>query len=113
MKLISLCLTSYISTWQKSFVFKGKSSRAKYWCFTLANLILLLILYKLVPIDFLILDLLFIFPELAVTIRRLHDTNKSGWLVLIYFIPIVGWIIMTVLMLLPSRLESKPPEMLT
>jgi uncharacterized membrane protein YhaH (DUF805 family) len=35
---------------------------------------------------------------LAVTVRRLHDTDKSGWWVLIQLIPIVGWIIIIVFM---------------
>lgn len=35
-------------------------------------------------------------PGLAVTARRLHDTNRSGWLQLLVFIPIVGWILLIV-----------------
>ena len=39
-----------------------------------------------------ILILVFFFPYLAVTVRRFHDINKSGWFVLITFIPLLGWI---------------------
>jgi uncharacterized membrane protein YhaH (DUF805 family) len=39
---------------------------------------------------------------LAATVRRLHDQDKSGWFVLIYFIPFVGGIIFLILMLMPG-----------
>ena len=39
-------------------------------------------------------------PSLAVTVRRLHDQDKSGWLILLGFIPFVGGIILLVFMLL-------------
>lgn len=35
-------------------------------------------------------------PSIAVTARRLHDTNRSGWLQLIGIIPVIGWIIVIV-----------------
>jgi uncharacterized membrane protein YhaH (DUF805 family) len=35
-------------------------------------------------------------PYIAVTARRLHDTNRSGWWQLIGIIPLIGWIIMIV-----------------
>ncbi len=41
--------------------------------------------------------LVIILPSLAVTVRRLHDVNKSGWMVLISFIPIIGAIWLFVL----------------
>ena len=46
-----------------------------------------------------IIDLSLILPGLAITVRRLHDTNKSGWYFLINFIPIVGPIWFLILML--------------
>ncbi|KGL42496.1 hypothetical protein BMT55_11260 [Listeria newyorkensis] len=57
----------------------------------------------------LILLLLFLYelatfiPLLALTIRRLHDSNKSGWFVLLSLIPFVGSIIMIVFMCMPSE----------
>jgi uncharacterized membrane protein YhaH (DUF805 family) len=36
-------------------------------------------------------------PGLAVTVRRLHDTGKSGWMLLLVFLPIIGWIWLFVL----------------
>ncbi|MBC1458948.1 DUF805 domain-containing protein [Listeria newyorkensis] len=57
----------------------------------------------------LILLLLFLYelatfiPLLALTIRRLHDSNKSGWFVLLSLIPFVGSIIMIIFMCMPSE----------
>lgn len=57
----------------------------------------------------LILLLLFLYelatfiPLLALTIRRLHDSNKSGWFVLLSLIPFVGSIILIIFMCLPSE----------
>ncbi|WP_281268499.1 DUF805 domain-containing protein [Thermasporomyces composti] len=41
-------------------------------------------------------------PALGVAIRRLHDTNRSGWWVLLALIPLVGWIWLIVLLALPG-----------
>ena len=41
-------------------------------------------------------------PQLAVTARRLHDTGKSGWWMLLILIPILGWIPLLIFMFLPS-----------
>jgi uncharacterized membrane protein YhaH (DUF805 family) len=42
-------------------------------------------------------------PTLAVTVRRLHDTNRSGWWVLLEFVPIVGGLVLLVFMMLDSQ----------
>jgi len=45
-------------------------------------------------------------PNLAVTVRRLHDTGRSGWWLLLVFIPFIGGLILFVFMLLDSQPES-------
>ena len=42
-------------------------------------------------------------PSLAVAIRRLHDTNKSGWFLLLALIPIVGFIVLIVFLATPGE----------
>ena len=42
-------------------------------------------------------------PSLAVTFRRLHDTNHSGWWLLIGFVPIIGFMILLILMVQDSQ----------
>jgi uncharacterized membrane protein YhaH (DUF805 family) len=45
-------------------------------------------------------------PGLAVTVRRLHDTGRSGWWVLVGLIPVIGFIILLVFMVLDSQPAS-------
>ncbi|MCK5848140.1 MAG: DUF805 domain-containing protein, partial [Caldisericia bacterium] len=52
----------------------------------------------------LIFVLAVLIPDIAVTVRRLHDTNRSGWFCLISLIPIVGWILIIVWMCTDSNL---------
>ncbi|MEE4200185.1 MAG: DUF805 domain-containing protein [Erythrobacter sp.] len=49
-----------------------------------------------------LLGLALIVPGLAVQVRRFHDQDKTGWLVLLGFIPIIGGLIVLVFMLLPG-----------
>ena len=46
-----------------------------------------------------------IIPHIAISIRRLHDTNHSGWWLLLVVIPIVGWIILIIICT-----RDSPPE---
>ena len=41
-------------------------------------------------------SLAILIPSLSVGVRRLHDTNRSGWWLLIGVIPLVGWVILIV-----------------
>jgi uncharacterized membrane protein YhaH (DUF805 family) len=49
-----------------------------------------------------VLGLASIIPSWAVTVRRLHDQDKSGWFALLSFIPYIGWVIVLVLAFLPG-----------
>ena len=82
--------------------FTGRSRRAEFWWYVLANFIISVVLNILVGIAsiFVVLDLIYVLavliPGLAVAIRRLHDTDKSGWWILIGLIPLVGAIVLIV-----------------
>ena len=72
--------------------FSGRASRSEFWFFYLFNIIvyaILLLLIVTVSFKFLWVFGIFVFgiiiPALAVTFRRLHDINKSGWLVFLPF----------------------------
>lgn len=77
--------------------FNGRARRKEYWYFVLANFLISLVTNVLVFIsDYLsfvaiIIGLALFIPSLAVTIRRLHDTNKSGWYLLLGLIPLVNF----------------------
>jgi len=100
--------------------FSGRARRKEYFTFLLVNFLLTLltltldfvlakvtniVLFGISPIT--LLYGLFIFiPSLAVTVRRLHDTGKSGWFYLIALIPFVGAIILLIFMLKDSSEEA-------
>lgn len=89
----------YIMALKKYAVFTGRASRSEYWYFALFNII-----FSIVAgiIDTIINDqsdilrtlygLAVLVPGLAVGVRRLHDTNRSGYTILLCLIPIIGWI---------------------
>ena len=85
--------------------FKGRARRPEYWWWTLFNVLLSIPLALLdVAIEGAngggvlsnLVGLALLLPSLAVGARRLHDTDRSGWLQLLWFIPLIGWIIIIV-----------------
>ena len=46
-------------------------------------------------------------PSLAVMVRRLHDTGRTGWWVLIGLIPFIGWIVLLIFALLDSTGDNE------
>lgn len=80
--------------------FNGRASRPEFWYYVLANAIIGMILgfikFGGVPWINYIYSLAVMIPGIAVGVRRLHDLGKSGWLLLIGLIPLVGAIILIV-----------------
>jgi uncharacterized membrane protein YhaH (DUF805 family) len=92
----------------KYALFTGRAQRSEYWYFVLFNFIVSLGLGMVdvfTGIGFLssIYGLAVIIPSIAVGIRRLHDTDKSGWWLLIVFLPLVGWIILIYFLIQDSQ----------
>ena len=107
------------SFWSNYSTFKGRSRRSEYWWI---QLFLVLTNLAVAAIDLALMDgdvdrfianggggivglvwiLVTIVPALAVLVRRLHDTGKSGWWVLIGFVPFVGTIVLFVFSVLDS-----------
>lgn len=87
--------------------FSGRATISEFWYFVLVNILLAFITYQLDNlfnlnfddgaggIFYLLLILITFIPGIAVSVRRLHDQNKSGWSLLIWFIPLIGpfWIL--------------------
>ena len=87
--------------------FEGRANRTQYWYFVLTEILAFFILVDLCVIPFvniiaglalLVLWLGLIVPGIAVAVRRLHDTNRSGWWLLLIFVPNVGQIVLLVWM---------------
>ncbi|MEE8339241.1 MAG: DUF805 domain-containing protein [Xanthomonadales bacterium] len=102
----------YLEVLKKYAVFNGRARRKEYWFFYLFYLIIFIVLAFLdgvtgsfnesIGIGMLsgIFILAMIIPGLAVSVRRLHDTDRSGWWILISLIPLIGGIWFLVLMVL-------------
>ncbi|MGP4084939.1 DUF805 domain-containing protein [Streptomyces sp. KR55] len=86
--------------------FSGRARRAEYWWFsvlyTSATVVLVGISFAIEVPLLSVLLLPFIVPMLSVSVRRLHDTGKSGWRMLIALIPVVGPIVYLVGMAVDS-----------
>ncbi len=87
----------YIDAFKHYADFSGRTGRKAFWYFVLWNFIISLIL-SWISRDLANLYSLIVFiPSLAIGVRRLHDIGKSGWWILLGFIPIVGWIWLIIL----------------
>jgi uncharacterized membrane protein YhaH (DUF805 family) len=83
---------SYIGTIKKYAVFKGRARRREFWIFFLINLVL-----GLIPGIGQLVSLLTCIPSMAVGVRRLHDTNRSGfWVFFAFILPFVGLIFLVI-----------------
>ena len=88
--------------------FNGRATRTEFWMFILFNCIASIIITAigyLLHISVLssIYSLAVLVPSLAVGVRRLHDTGRSGWWWFIAFVPVVGCIWLIVLWCLESK----------
>lgn len=95
-------MNEYITVLKKYAVFSGRATRREYWMFFLFNFIVAFILGFIEGASGLfpesdqsvfggIYNLLVFLPSIAVAVRRAHDTNKSGWWILV---PIYSLILM-------------------
>jgi len=101
----------YLDVIKKYAVFNGRARRKEYWMFFLFNLIIGIIITAIeITIGITnglaggIYGLALLLPGIGVTIRRLHDTEHSGWWILIMFVPLVG------LYLLYLLIKDSDPE---
>ena len=91
----------YLGAWKNYVGFSGRARRAEYWQFVLFNIIALAICFVIdlaikSPVLYLLYVLASLLPSLAVGVRRLHDTDRSGWWLLIGLVPLVGGIVLLV-----------------
>ncbi|WP_196888620.1 DUF805 domain-containing protein [Aureivirga sp. CE67] len=105
----------YLKAFQQYTDFDSRVSRKEFWIFAIISAS---VSYILMGIDIIfsfysqdvglgvlsgIYSILVFIPSLAITIRRLHDIGKSGWFILLVFIPLIGAIGLFILLLLKSE----------
>ena len=87
---------------KKYFTISGRARRKEFWLFYLAWLILIVIAFGIdIVMGFVgivgIVNVALACPYFAVSSRRLHDTNRKAWWLLMNLIPVIGWIWLIVL----------------
>jgi uncharacterized membrane protein YhaH (DUF805 family) len=112
----------YLGVLRKYAEFGGRARRAEYWMFALVNFV---ISAGLAFVDWLVFGtsgilsglygLAVLIPGLAVGVRRLHDTDRSGWWILIGAIPILGAIVLLIFLVTdgtpgPNQYGPNPKE---
>lgn len=85
---------------------RGRSTRSEFWFFMLYSVIISLVIGVLDVMIFggeaeiqplsLLYSLIILAPSIGVGVRRLHDIGRSGWWYLLWFIPVIGWIVLIV-----------------
>ena len=102
-------MNGYLATLKKYADFSGRARRTEYWLFVLFSMVIAMVLgvvdYVLgTPgIVGLLFTLAILIPSIAVGVRRLHDTDRSGWWLLVALIPIIGTIALLIFLLLDSN----------
>ena len=102
----------YMQALKKYAVFAGRARRKEFWMFFLVYVIIVVVLsliewmIGLPGILSAIYSLALLIPSIAVTVRRLHDTGRTGWWWWIGLVPVIGIIVLLVFM----ALEGEPGQ---
>lgn len=103
---------------QKYVTFTGRARRSEYWFFALFSVIVYIvamILDNVLGLTFgdlgygvlyCLCGLALLLPSLAVAIRRLHDIGRTGWWILIAFVPFIGGLVLLVFACLDSQPQA-------
>ncbi|RLJ65065.1 DUF805 domain-containing protein [Sulfurisoma sediminicola] len=74
--------------------FNGRASRPEFWWWTLFTFLVSMATGIVSEMLSGLFSLAVLLPSLAVGARRLHDTDRSAWFLLLWFIPVIGWLIL-------------------
>ena len=129
-------MKDFLKAYTRYAEFEGRSDRKEFWYYVLFYVLVSAILqvidatifggqhtfasgggwngaYEFQPLTS-IFGLASLIPSISVSVRRLHDTGRSGWWVLLWLLPIVGWIILLIWYCQRGKPESnaygEPPE---
>lgn len=101
--------------------FSGRANRKQFWLYALWLIVVYMVIGVVAAVlgekagnaFITLVGLALLVPNLAMIVRRLHDTDRSGWWVLLSFLPFIGGLILFVFELLPgtpgeNRFGSQP-----
>lgn len=97
----------------KMFNFSGRTIRKDFWQFYIPSILFIFTgieigkYYNYQEVTTIILGFLFFFPMLSIQVRRLHDSGRTGWFLLLLLIPYIGPIILMILFCLSDPYENK------
>ena len=93
----------YLAVLKNYVGFSGRARRKEYWMFTLINAIvgaIINVIQLILGLELPYLSMLYLLatflPVLALAIRRLHDTDRSGVWALLFLVPFIGWLVLLV-----------------
>jgi uncharacterized membrane protein YhaH (DUF805 family) len=98
------------SVLSKYTTFSGRAGRPEFWWWVLASLLASVVVNLLdyaigmgdvMPLSS-IYGLAILLPQLAVSARRLHDIDRTGWWLLLALVPIIGWLVLIWFYIQPS-----------
>lgn len=98
-------MNNYFDLWRRTFDFSGKLVRSAYWPFIGINALITVLLYfveyctasRVSPVTVwspAVFSAAVFLPTLSATVRRLHDTSRSGWWIAVILIPVVGLVLL-------------------
>lgn len=113
-------MRTYFNGWKRTFSFSGNSTRAQFWTFNIVNYLLVYLAYTLslynaikggnggylstgIDVFFLVFTIPYFFASWSIAVRRLHDAGHSGWNLLWGVVPVIGWLVLLVYYLSPSK----------
>jgi uncharacterized membrane protein YhaH (DUF805 family) len=93
---VKICFMKYAE-------FKGCASRSEFWWWVLFTSLAAFVLRSVSYYLSALFSLVTLLPSIAVTARRLHDIDRSGWWQLLYFLPMIGWVILIIFCVEPTQ----------
>jgi len=108
-------MDEFLGAFKKYATFSGRATRKEYWMFVLINFLITLGIMVIAGVIMQatengigsllgnIYNLVIFLPSLALSVRRLHDTNHSGWWLLISLIPLIGFVVLLIFMVTDSQ----------
>jgi uncharacterized membrane protein YhaH (DUF805 family) len=98
-KAVKTCFKKYVE-------FNGRAARPEFWWFALFQIVVSVVLGIVSRQLEGLASLAMLLPALAVGARRLHDIDKSGWWMLLWLVPVLGWIVLIYWAVQPGDVAS-------